>query len=328
MFQNYEVSNCQKHKTRFVVIFLVNIFLIIREKKIDVLAIKANYVKNFCIYSAYDKLFMMIFSYLDRYSLLFHFTAFIIFCVPCENVFAQKEEVTLQQKTWDFNLSEGVDFLFDLEKSPTKSFDVLDWAEINKIPDGSIETCTPIDLASESWRYTEKHKAAKTKIMLVSGFETRYPCRYMWEHLQRFKFGMSSLEDVPLPILKKFTYPKMIFYRKDIFYDWYFYSGLASNRIKHEEMHILQYEHNPNLERYMWNEAKTKLTNFGEFIEGCTESHFPTAGFLNYSPYIQRYHQILEFGINTNRKKLVHKACLGNYDAFWDLNLSMGSILR
>jgi hypothetical protein len=69
----------------------------------------------------------------------------------------------------------------------------------------------------------------------------------------------------------------------------------------------------------MWRPGKKGLTDFGRFIEGCTEAHYPTNGFLHYAPYVQHYKKTLEAMLRQDKKNLVDAACLGDVDAFREI---------
>jgi len=129
---------------------------------------------------------------------------------------------------------------------------------------------------------------------------------------------MASLEDIPIAISQKFFSKYPIFVREIKFYRKWFHKPETVDYIKHEEMHIIQALHNPYLERYMWNDEKSALTLFGEFIEGCTEFHFKTDG-PEYENYVSEYERLLTNALKNGTKIEIDRACGGDYDAFVQL---------
>ncbi len=198
---------------------------------------------------------------------------------------------------------------------PPKVVDIVDWETLNAIPNGSIQTCSPINKYSESWDFVQTHKRSETEIILVSRENESYPCQYVAMHLWKNQFNMASLEDIPLAISQKFFSKYPVFVREIKFYRTWFHKAATVDYIKHEEMHIIQALHNPHLERYMWNEDKSSLTEFGEFIEGCTEFHFKTDG-PEYENYVSEYERLLTSALKNGTKIEIDRACGGDYDAF------------
>lgn len=201
---------------------------------------------------------------------------------------------------------------YNLNNKPHRTVDLVDWEKLNAIPNNSIESCSDIDKTSASWQFMNTHKRPETDILLVATSNELYPCQYMARHLQTHRFGMASLEDIPLAVSQKFASKYPIFFRQAKFYKKSFHDpDKALNYLKHEETHIIQGRYNPWLERYMWNQEKTALTPYGRFIEGCTESHFPTDG-PGYEAYVEEYEKFLQKNTKTN----VDHACSGNFDTF------------
>ncbi len=208
---------------------------------------------------------------------------------------------------------------YNIQTPPTKTVDIVDWEALEKIEDGSLEFCSPASTASQSWQFLASHKRPETTFILVSQYNEPYPCRYVAEHLRSHHFGMASLEDIPTPIAQKFSSKYLVFFREGNFYkEWFHDPQTSINGIKHEEMHLIQASHNPRLEKYMWNDEKTKLTDFGRFIEGCTDFHFQTNG-PGYYYYVEDYEKMLSEALMNNQKDLIDRACGGDYDAFLEL---------
>ena len=208
---------------------------------------------------------------------------------------------------------------YNMHTPPTKTVDIVDWDALAKIEDGSITECSQPSTSSESWQFLEQYKRPETKFILVSRYNAPYPCRYVDEHLRSHHFGMASLEDIPTPIAQKFSSKYLVFFREGNFYKEFFHDPETSiNAVKHEEMHLIQVAHNPQLERYMWNDGKTKLADFGRFIEGCTDFHFRTNG-PGYYYYVEDYEKMLSDALKNDQKILIDRACGGDYDAFVEL---------
>ena len=208
---------------------------------------------------------------------------------------------------------------YTVQSLPPKVVDIVDWEALNAIPNGSIQTCSQINKYSESWDFVQTHKRAETEIILVSRKNESYPCHYIATHLWKNQFNMASLEDIPLAISQKFFTKYPVFVREIKFYRKWFHKGETIDYIKHEEMHLIQALHNPQLERYMWTEDKTALTPFGEFIEGCTEFHFQTDG-PEYENYVSEYERLLTSALKNGTKIEIDRACGGDYDAFVELD--------
>lgn len=217
---------------------------------------------------------------------------------------------------------------YNIQSTPTKTVDIVDWEALDAIPNGSIEECSKPSTASKSWQFLTEHKRSETDFILVSRYNESYPCRYIAEHLRSNHFGMASLEDIPLAISQKFFSKYPIFFREVSFYkEWLHDPKTSINGLKHEEMHLIQALHNPYLERYMWNDNKTKLTDFGLFIEGCTDFHFKTNG-PGYYYYVEDYEKILSDALMNDRKIQIDRACGGDYDAFVQLGSGAHRILN
>jgi len=208
---------------------------------------------------------------------------------------------------------------YEILAEPTKTVDMVDWEALKKIPNRSIEQCSNPSTSSESWQFLEQYKRPETDFILVSRYNNSYPCQYVAHHLRNHHFGMASLEDVPLSIAEKFASSYPVFFREVSFYQkWFHDPDISIAGLKHEEMHLIQASHNPLLERYMWNNEKTQLTDFGKFIEGCTDFHFKTNG-PGYYYYVENYERMLSDALMNDQKMILDRACGGDYDAFLQL---------
>jgi len=208
---------------------------------------------------------------------------------------------------------------YTLQTPPTKKLDIVDWEALEKIPDRSIESCSEVSTASKSWKFLQAHKRPETDVLVVSRWNKSYPCQYMAKHLDRHGFAMAALEDVPIPIAQKFRSKYLVFFREGSFYKSYFHKPEKTIAyLRHEEMHLIQALHNPLLEKYMWHQGKENITEFGAFIEGCTEFHFPTGG-PGYRSHVETYKKLLDQALKNDQKFLLDRACSGDYDAFLTL---------